>query len=127
MSMGVFTKFCICHGAGEGAGLVTTQPKSAQILSMDIPFDGLGLISIPASETISPVFTMWITLVAMYTGTQCHFVNMRAAPLGQTSLRVSAVSSVSNFGCRQGCTHAAAIVLQAQPSSQSGTGVHVLW
>lgn len=54
---------------GEGAGLVTTQPKSAQILNIDVPFDGLGLISIPASETISPVFTMWITLVAMYTGT----------------------------------------------------------
>lgn len=51
---------------GEGAGLGTT--KSPQILNIDIPFDGLGLISIPASETISPVFTMWITLVAMYTG-----------------------------------------------------------
>ena len=54
--------------AGEGAGLVTGQTKSPQILNIDIPFDGLGLISIPASETISPVFTMWITLVAMYTG-----------------------------------------------------------
>lgn len=46
----------------------TSQTKSPQILNIDIPFDGLGLISIPASETISPVFTMWITLVAMYTG-----------------------------------------------------------
>ena len=54
--------------AGEGAALGTGQPKSAQILNIDVPFDGLGLISIPASETISPVFTMWITLVAMYTG-----------------------------------------------------------
>lgn len=53
---------------GEGAGLGTSQPKGAQILNIDVPFDGLGLISIPASETISPVFTMWITLVAMYTG-----------------------------------------------------------
>ncbi|KAL3147784.1 hypothetical protein ABBQ32_002515 [Trebouxia sp. C0010 RCD-2024] len=52
---------------GEGAGLGTTQTKGPQILNIDIPFDGLGLISIPASETISPVFTMWITLVAMYT------------------------------------------------------------
>ena len=46
----------------------TSQLKGAQILNIDVPFDGLGLISIPASETISPVFTMWITLVAMYTG-----------------------------------------------------------
>ena len=45
----------------------SSQPKGAHILNIDIPFDGLGLISIPASETISPVFTMWITLVAMYT------------------------------------------------------------
>jgi len=52
---------------GEGAGLGSSQPKGAHILNIDVPFDGLGLISIPASETISPVFTMWITLVAMYT------------------------------------------------------------
>ena len=52
--------------------MVTSQPKSAQILNIDVPFDGLGLISIPASETISPVFTMWITLVAMYTGIPLH-------------------------------------------------------
>ncbi|DBB07470.1 TPA: hypothetical protein ACH3X3_008941 [Trebouxia sp. C0006] len=52
---------------GEGAGLGNSQPKGAHILNIDVPFDGLGLISIPASETISPVFTMWITLVAMYT------------------------------------------------------------
>lgn len=57
-----------CTSTGEGAGLGTSQTKSPQILNIDIPFDGLGLISIPASETISPVFTMWITLVAMYTG-----------------------------------------------------------
>ena len=57
-----------CMFTGEGAGLGTSQTKSPQILNIDIPFDGLGLISIPASETISPVFTMWITLVAMYTG-----------------------------------------------------------
>lgn len=57
-----------CVPTGEGAGLGTSQTKSPQILNIDIPFDGLGLISIPASETISPVFTMWITLVAMYTG-----------------------------------------------------------
>ena len=62
-----------CMSTGEGAGLVTGQTKSPQILNIDIPFDGLGLISIPASETISPVFTMWITLVAMYTGMHVLF------------------------------------------------------
>ena len=67
--MGMQLLLCV---AGEGAGLGTTQTKGPQILNIDIPFDGLGLISIPASETISPVFTMWITLVAMYTGMFLH-------------------------------------------------------
>ncbi len=58
---------CLFVPEGEGAGLGSSQPKGAHILNIDVPFDGLGLISIPASETISPVFTMWITLVAMYT------------------------------------------------------------
>ena len=37
-------------------------------LNVDIPLDGIGLISIPAAEIISPVFTLWITLVIMYLG-----------------------------------------------------------
>ena len=39
-------------------------------LNVDIPLDGIGLISIPAAEIISPVFTLWITLVIMYMGTR---------------------------------------------------------
>lgn len=35
---------------------------------MDIPLDGMGFVSIPASEIISPVFTLWTTLVIMYIG-----------------------------------------------------------
>ena len=37
-------------------------------LSVDIPFDGLGLIGLPAADAISPVYTVWITLVLMYLG-----------------------------------------------------------
>lgn len=33
---------------------------------VDIPLDGRGLIAIPAAETISPVFTLWVTLVLLY-------------------------------------------------------------
>ena len=37
-------------------------------LTVDIPFDGLGLIGFPAADAISPVYTMWISLVVMYLG-----------------------------------------------------------
>lgn len=37
-------------------------------LKVDIPFDGLGLIGFPAADAISPVYTIWITLVVMYLG-----------------------------------------------------------
>lgn len=37
-------------------------------LSIDIPLDGLGLIGFPAADAISPVYTIWITLVVMYLG-----------------------------------------------------------
>ena len=37
-------------------------------LSVDIPLDGLGLVGFPAADAISPVFTLWITLVLMYLG-----------------------------------------------------------
>ena len=49
---------------GEGAG---TKDKSLiESLSVDIPLDGLGLVGFPAADAISPVFTLWITLVLMY-------------------------------------------------------------
>jgi hypothetical protein len=37
-------------------------------LTVDIPLDGLGLIGFPAADAISPVYTVWITLVLMYLG-----------------------------------------------------------
>ena len=64
-----------CFPAGEGAGLGSLTGQQAgsqkQTLTIDIPFDGKGAITIPAHEAISPVMTMWITLVAMYAGEAC--------------------------------------------------------
>ncbi len=42
------------------------------MLNIDIPLDGMGLVGMPAAEAISPVFTLWITLVVMYLGESCH-------------------------------------------------------
>ena len=49
-----------CAGKKEEVGLMD--------FTVDIPFDGLGLIGFPASDTISPVYTLWVTLVLMYIG-----------------------------------------------------------
>lgn len=38
-------------------------------LLLDQPWDGKGLVSVPADDVISPVFTMWITLMALVLGT----------------------------------------------------------
>lgn len=64
-----------CEGtfAGEGAGVASLASDASNAfanayLNVDIPLDGIGLISIPAAEIISPVFTLWITLVIMYIG-----------------------------------------------------------
>lgn len=59
--------------AGEGAGVASLASDASSAfanayLNVDIPLDGIGLISIPAAEIISPVFTLWITLVIMYMG-----------------------------------------------------------
>lgn len=52
--------------AGEAAN---SKDKSfVESLTVDIPFDGLGLIGFPAADAISPVYTMWISLVVMYLG-----------------------------------------------------------
>ena len=42
--------------------------SSLSMLNIDIPLDGIGLVGMPAAEAISPVFTLWITLVVMYIG-----------------------------------------------------------
>lgn len=61
------------YAAGEGAGVASLASDASNAfansyLNVDIPLDGIGLISIPAAEIISPVFTLWITLVMMYLG-----------------------------------------------------------
>ena len=38
------------------------------LLAVDVPLDGRGPTALPAAEMMSPVFTLWITLVAMYLG-----------------------------------------------------------
>lgn len=54
--------------AGEGAGKAK-DVAFMESLSVDVPLDGMGLIGFPAADAISPVFTLWITLVLMYLGT----------------------------------------------------------
>jgi len=54
-------------------------------LSVDIPFDGLGLIGFPATDAISPVYTVWITLVLMYLG--AYSFHTSPFPLSQQELR----------------------------------------
>ena len=49
-------------------------------LSVDIPLDGLGLVGFPAADAISPVFTLWITLVLMYLGQPKTLQMTRAIP-----------------------------------------------
>ncbi|BDA40538.1 hypothetical protein COCOBI_01-1910 [Coccomyxa sp. Obi] len=58
----------VIYGEGAGVGLASDASNAFAnaYLNVDIPLDGIGLISIPAAEIISPVFTLWITLVIMY-------------------------------------------------------------
>jgi hypothetical protein len=37
-------------------------------LSIDFPLDGLGGVPIPAGSVLSPVLTLWITLVVLWLG-----------------------------------------------------------
>ncbi len=59
------------EGAAEAAGACGQGNATCGLtglLAVDVPLDGRGPTAIPASETMSPVFTLWITLVAMYLG-----------------------------------------------------------
>ncbi len=61
----------MCAGEGAGQGSKSgdgSSTFSTPYLNVDIPLDGMGFVSIPASEIISPVFTLWTTLVIMYIG-----------------------------------------------------------
>lgn len=69
--MQAFYVLHVCTGEGAGVASLASDASNAfanAYLNVDIPLDGIGLISIPAAEIISPVFTLWITLVIMYMG-----------------------------------------------------------
>ena len=53
--------FAVGEDAGGG-----DDAKMSNYLNVDIPFDGLGLVDFPATDAISPVFTLWVTLILMY-------------------------------------------------------------
>lgn len=57
---------------GSKAGSNASSSFSTPYLNVDIPLDGMGFVSIPASEIISPVFTLWTTLVVMYIGASSY-------------------------------------------------------
>lgn len=40
--------------------------EAPAVLNVDIPLDGRGAVPLPAAEAISPVFTTWLTLFAMF-------------------------------------------------------------
>jgi len=62
---------------GEAAGNASSSPPSAGeastqssaapvVLEVDYPLDGLGALAVPATQVISPVFTTWLTLFALF-------------------------------------------------------------
>ena len=68
-------QLCAVGAPGEGAaeaagacGVGNATCGLTGLLAVDVPLDGRGPTAIPAAETMSPVFTLWITLVAMYLG-----------------------------------------------------------
>ncbi|GIL63693.1 hypothetical protein Vafri_17711 [Volvox africanus] len=51
---------CTDGSGGDGDGC------SSGYISVDFPFDGHGVQSVPAADVLSPVLCMWVTLVALY-------------------------------------------------------------
>lgn len=54
---------------GEGS----QSPK--QQISIDIPLDGLGPVTLSSDNVISPVFTLWLTLMLMFIGEACDLLH----------------------------------------------------
>ena len=78
--------------AGECAA--RKEESTLMDFTIDIPFDGLGLIGFPASDAISPVYTLWVTLVFMYLGTiqefsilRVQYVESKLQPITQKTRR----------------------------------------
>ncbi|GLI59475.1 hypothetical protein VaNZ11_001358 [Volvox africanus] len=54
---------CTDGSGGDGDGC------SSGYISVDFPFDGHGMQSVPAADVLSPVLCMWVTLMALYIAT----------------------------------------------------------
>jgi hypothetical protein len=39
-----------------------------RLIGIDFPLDGRGQVLVPAAAVLSPVFTMWVTLILVYIG-----------------------------------------------------------
>ena len=76
--------------AGEAAS--ADSSVDSPVVYVDIPLDGRGLIAIPAAESISPVFTLWVTLVVMYLGELSAYA-LHCAHLSLTDMSVSTVDT----------------------------------
>ncbi|KAK9862826.1 hypothetical protein WJX84_007158 [Apatococcus fuscideae] len=61
-----FQKWMIYGEGSWSSNRAEVGNSSLSMLNIDIPLDGIGLVGMPAAEAISPVFTLWITLVVMY-------------------------------------------------------------
>lgn len=60
---------------------------AAKTLLMDDPWDGRGVIRAPADDVIAPVFTLWLTLMAIVV----------ANPVAE---RIAAADMQVRFGCK---------------------------
>ena len=59
--------------AGEGAGMLGRNgSEAAHYPGEGMPLDGLGFVGPLPPNTISPVYTLWCTLVFMYIGAHTH-------------------------------------------------------
>eukprot|EP00198_Chlamydomonas_reinhardtii_P006217 XP_001695553.1 predicted protein [Chlamydomonas reinhardtii] len=52
----------------NGSSSSSSSSGSGSFISVDFPLDGEGVKDVPAGDVLSPVFSMWVTLVAVYVG-----------------------------------------------------------
>ena len=58
------------HTAGEEAGVHGLASEPPQNTSISLDIDGITFSHGAAAETVSPVFSLWLTFVLMYIGKQ---------------------------------------------------------
>ncbi|KXZ46777.1 hypothetical protein GPECTOR_40g511 [Gonium pectorale] len=111
-------------GRGGGGGIGGTGNGSAgggwqsAYISVDFPLDGRGVQAVPAGDVLSPVFTMWVTLVAVY------IANILAGQNGLfdggASSDVNGSAGGGSLTCGSGGGAAAAASSAASASSSGG-------